>query len=167
MSSERNRQEMEERYCIEQVLRRYCRGVDRGDADLIRSVYHEDATDDHGGFKGKGVDFADRVVAAMQGRVQATMHNLHQTNIDLAGNAARVETYFTAYHRIAEDAGSRLETFGGRYVDRFEKRLGQWKIADRVVVYEWSKVELVAEEYPNEAFTHGKRSKEDLSYQPA
>lgn len=165
MSSDQDRQEMQERYLIEQVLRRYCRGVDRGDAELIRSVYHADATDDHGGFKGKGVDFADRVVASMNGRVQATMHNLHQTNIALNGLAARVETYFTAHHRIAEDGGTRLETFGGRYVDRFEKRFGQWKIADRVVVYDWSKVEQVAQEYPNEAFTHGKRSKDDLSYQ--
>ena len=159
-------QEIEDRYQIEQALRRYCRGVDRGDAELIRSVYHDDATDDHGGFKGKGVDFAERVVEAMRGRMQSTMHNLHQTNISFNGDAARVETYFTAYHRLLEGSTSLLETFGGRYVDRFEKRSGDWKIADRVVVYEWSEIKEVPREYPNEAFQHGKRSKDDLSYQP-
>ncbi|MBH79196.1 MAG: linA-like protein [Gammaproteobacteria bacterium] len=160
-------QEMQDRYEIEQVLRRYCRGVDRGDAELIRSVYHADGTDDHGGFKGLGVEFADRVVEAMAGRVEATMHNLHQINIFPNGDAARVETYFTAYHRLIQEGTTVLETFGGRYVDRFEKRLGQWKIADRVVVYDWSEIKDVPREYPNENFNQGKRSKDDLSYQPA
>ena len=160
-------QEMQDRYEIEQVLRRYCRGVDRGDAELIRSVYFDDATDDHGGFKGKGVDFADRVVEAMRNRVQATMHNLHQTNIAFYADAARLETYFTAYHRVLHDGETVLETFGGRYVDRFEKRAGEWRIADRVVVYDWSEIKNVPREYPNDTFEHGKRSKDDLSYQPA
>ncbi len=111
MSSE-IKQEILDRYEIEQVLRRYCRGVDRGDAELIRSVYHPDATDDHGGFKGLGVDFADRVVAILNQRAQATMHNLHQVNINANGDAARVETYFTAYHRVLEDGATVLEKAG-------------------------------------------------------
>jgi len=157
--------EMQDRYLIEQVLRRYCRGVDRGDAELIRSVYHEDATDDHGGFKGKGIDFADRVVAGMSQRGAATMHNLHQTNIRFEGATAWVETYFTARHRVIIDGATHLETFGGRYADRFERRSGEWKIAHRVVVYDWSKIEAVTREYPHDAFVQGQRSHDDLTYQ--
>ena len=157
--------EIKDRYEIEQVLNRYCRGVDRGDADLIRSVYHDDATDDHGTFKGKGVDFAERVVVALNAHAKATMHNLHQVNIRFSGDRAAVETYFTARHRVAQDGGVRLETFGGRYVDRFEKRREVWKISHRAVVYEWSKIEDVDEEYPHDAFEQGKRSTDDLSYQ--
>ena len=33
---------------IYEVLCTYCRGVDRCDADLVRSAYHEDSYDDHG-----------------------------------------------------------------------------------------------------------------------
>lgn len=33
---------------IREVLLRYCRGVDRCDAALIASCYHEDSLDDHG-----------------------------------------------------------------------------------------------------------------------
>ena len=36
---------------IHEVLMRYCRGIDRCDAELLHSVYHPDATDDHGLFK--------------------------------------------------------------------------------------------------------------------
>ena len=46
---------------IERRLVDYCRGVDRGDAALVASVYHPDGTDDHGSFKGLGVDFAEYV----------------------------------------------------------------------------------------------------------
>ncbi len=163
-------QAVEDRYLIEEVLRQYCRGVDRGDAALIRGVYHPDATDDHGAFKGLGVDFADRVVAAMAERVAATMHNLHQINIRFEDvdqpRRAWTESYFTAVHRVPGEAGGPvLEWFGGRYVDRFERRDGAWKIADRKVVYEWSRIETVAQEYPNDAFTHGVRGPADVSYQ--
>ncbi|MCK9470111.1 MAG: nuclear transport factor 2 family protein, partial [Porticoccaceae bacterium] len=59
---DRELQEMLDRHKIYQVLTRYCRGVDRGDAALIKSVYHDDAIDDHGMFKGLGKDFADWIV---------------------------------------------------------------------------------------------------------
>ena len=33
---------------IRELLTRYCRGVDRMDAELIASAYHPDAIDEHG-----------------------------------------------------------------------------------------------------------------------
>lgn len=153
-----------DRYAIEDMLRQYCRGVDRGDADLIRDVYFEDAEDDHGNFKGTGQDFADYVVAALNDRMLATMHNLHQVNIRFDGNTAYTETYFTAHHRHVEEGATVLDHFGGRYVDRFEKRFGKWKIARRSVVYDWSKVETAEREYDASAFEQGKRNRDDLSY---
>ena len=41
---------------IRQAALRYCRGVDRLDAELMRSAYHDDATDDHGVFVGSAAD---------------------------------------------------------------------------------------------------------------
>ena len=37
---------------IEEVVLRYCRGIDRRDFDLVRSCYHPDARDRHGSFDG-------------------------------------------------------------------------------------------------------------------
>ena len=165
MSSDSVLREMQARYEIEQVLRCYARGVDRGDVALIRAAYHEDGTDDHGEFKGLGRDFAELLVASTRDRWLASQHQLHQSNIALDGETAWVETYFTAYHRVEDaDGETQLETFGGRYVDRFERRVGVWAIADRVVVYDWSRIDTVANAYPSEPFEPGQRSKADLSY---
>ncbi len=160
------RQQMEDRYQIEEVLRQYSRGVDQGDVGLIRGVYHQDALDDHGTFSGSGQDFAEQLVANTKRRWLAAQHLLHQSNIRFAENVAWVETYFTAHHRVLGDGdAAQLETFGGRYVDRFEKRNARWAIAKRVVVYDWSRIENIAREYPHAEFEQGQRSTQDLSYQ--
>ena len=157
--------ELQDRYQIEQVLRRYCRGVDRADADLIASAYHNNSSDDHGSFKGSGQAFAQYLVAATQQSWQASQHLLHQTNIEFDDDRAWVETYFTAHHRLLDDKGETvLETFGGRYVDRFEKHNSRWAISHRSVVYDWSQVQSIDKEYPHQDFATGLRSKQDLSY---
>src|SRR5262245_17777267 len=43
-----------DKQAIQEVLARYCRGVDRADLELLRSVYHPDAIDNHGTFNGNG-----------------------------------------------------------------------------------------------------------------
>ena len=51
-----------------------------------------------------------------------------------------------------------LETFGGRYVDRFERRDGEWRIAHRNLVHEWDKVEHVELAFPPGRYPEGGRS---------
>jgi len=71
-------------------------------------------------------------------RQTMTMHNLANVMIELDGDAAGVETYGVAYH-AGEPAGDIRWNFaaGFRYVDRFERRSGEWRIADRLTVIEW------------------------------
>jgi hypothetical protein len=150
---------------IRDVLMRYCRGIDRLDAELVASVYHDDAYDDHGTFKGRGKDFAVHVMNGLS-RFERTMHFLGNSLIELDGEAAKSETYFVAYHRLRRDDGS-AEDFvaGGRYVDRFERRNGPWLIAKRVVVMEWTRFDEVTREWDaNEHFTIGQRDHGDLVY---
>jgi hypothetical protein len=54
-------------------------------------------------------------------------------------------------------------TAGGRYVDRFERRAGQWKIAERTVVVDWQRVDRVHEPDASQ-LTLGLRSRQDLAY---
>ena len=149
---------------IHRVLVQYCRGVDRGDEALIRDVYWPDATDDHGVYKGSGPDFAGFVVKALNKHALATQHAMQQATIELHGASAFVESYVLARHKVRRDAVLTLETFGGRYIDRFEKRADEWRIAHRQVVVDWSKIEPIAAEYPSESFEQGKRDRGDASY---
>jgi hypothetical protein len=126
---------------IQQVLYRYCRGIDRGDVALIASVYHPGAQDDHGPYKGPGAEFAPWIVAAMDQTGLIGQHHITNILIELEADTARVESYFLAYHpdRLAGAPGEGLAFVGGRYLDRFEKRAGQWKIADRRVIYDFDR----------------------------
>jgi hypothetical protein len=149
---------------IHRVLVQYCRGVDRGDEELIAGCYWPDSIDDHGGYKGSGPGFAPYVVKALNAHAINTQHLVGNVTIELAGARAFVESYVLARHKIRRDGRLVLETFGGRYTDRFEKRGGEWRLAYRQVIHDWSNIVPITAEYPNEAFENGKRSREDITY---
>jgi SnoaL-like domain len=152
-------------HAIRRRLVEYCRGIDRLDVELVRGVYHPDGTDDHGSFVGLGVDFADYAVRRMREGCEATMHVIGNSIIDFAGpDTAFVESQVVAYQQRRDPEGPFLETFGGRYVDRFERRHGDWRIAHRLCVHDWDKVERLALAFPPEKFTEGVRSRADPSY---
>ena len=53
-------QEILDKESIRELVYTYCRAADRHDNKLMRSLYHEDAYDDHGSFfKGKAMEFID------------------------------------------------------------------------------------------------------------
>jgi hypothetical protein len=122
---------------ITDALHRYCRGIDRMDADLIRSAYHSDGYDDHGdAFRGHVEDYITWVLQVLSERFDSTMHTLSNISIDEDGGTASVESYLIAYH-VTRGGGS-LKVFGARYLDRFEDRPGAgWRITHRTLVSEW------------------------------
>ena len=146
---------------IHELLMRYCRGIDRRDATLLREVYHPDATDDHGGFRGAASDFIDWAIEAL-GRDENTSHFIANELVEIDGDVAYGESYFHAVHRRVQKDGSRVDLiFQGRYVDRFERRDGRWGIADRKVVYDRSRMDPVEREFIGDGMLTGKRSRED------
>lgn len=124
-----------DREAIRACLARYCRGIDRADEAALRSAYWEDATDCHGAWNGS----ADGFIAQALRRLREGGRRVHQVNtiaIELFGDQAAVESAFLALQASA--AAPQRETFlCGRYVDRFERRRGEWRIAARTVVYDW------------------------------
>jgi hypothetical protein len=128
---------------IRAVVLRYCRGVDRMDRDLVRSCYHDDATDEHGSFSGGVEDFLEWVFRLL-GRYEVTMHFVGNLLVEVSPDdpdVARSETYGIAFHRGGDDDPRLNLMTGFRYVDRFERRAGEWRIARRVAVTEWSRVD--------------------------
>jgi hypothetical protein len=122
---------------IRRVVLHYCRGIDRLDMDLVRGCYWPDARDRHGAFEGRREEFITWVEPLLR-RHTMTMHHLANVLIEASGNAAGCESYGVAYH-AGEPAGDIRWNYvaGFRYLDRFERRDGQWRIADRVTAIEW------------------------------
>jgi hypothetical protein len=130
---------------IHDALMRYCRGVDRCDADLIRSAFHSDAIDDHGTHRGPASEFVDLIVDGVQKVASMSMHFIGNVLIEVEDDLAYSEAYFVSYLTQTRDGTEYTRSRGGRYVDRFERRNGEWKIALRVVVDDWSRLDPVVE----------------------
>ena len=155
---------------IHDVLMRYCRGVDRADVELLRSVYHLDSVDDHGYWSGPGQDFGEFIVGRLTADALRTTHAVANELIELDGDTARVETYVFAYlwrATGADGSAEALDMFAGRYVDVFDRRDGQWRIASRTVVHDWSCTPQVLPPgigLPLDSFVQGRRDRSDHCY---
>ncbi len=145
--------ELSDRAAIQDCLHRYCRGIDRADEDALRSAYWPDATDRHGPYQGAVEGFFDWAK-----RVWATgprnVHVVTNIMIDFSGpTEAAVESYFTAHQRgTGADGITRQVMLIGRYCDRFEKRGAEWRVAARVVVYDWAEDQPVPQGTETERF---------------
>ena len=75
------------------VLVKYCRSVDRCDREIILSVFHEDAVDDMGSFRGTREEFADRVIKLHTEQYVMTAHYVTNTRTIVEVERARGECY--------------------------------------------------------------------------
>ena len=158
---------------IEDVMRRYARAVDRGDWDLLRSVYHPDAHDDHGEYKGD-IDGLIKWLDIRFANVDNSMHFLGNCLIEFAGpNLALVETYFVSRRLRPPVAGedenacpgdAMCRQAWGRYVDRFERVNGEWRIAHRIVIIDASFTSLAKGGERTGRATWGMRDRSDGLY---
>jgi ketosteroid isomerase-like protein len=135
-------EELEARTAIEDCLKRFARAVDRQDWAVAREAYHDDAFDDHGFFKGPPDQFLAHI-AKLHTHQDHSMH--FNTNVLIEFQScerAFVETYVLVMQRYragapkvpAGTAGLRNMACA-RYLDRFEKRNGDWRVAHRTLVF--------------------------------
>ncbi|UVO50677.1 nuclear transport factor 2 family protein [Sphingomonas sp. SUN019] len=126
-----------DREMIRDCLFRYCRGIDRADEAALRSAYWPDGTDTHGPYQGSASGFIDWAMKTLPS-IERGIHQIHNILIELRGAQAAVETYFTALQRQPGADGAMADVhMAGRYLDRFEKRGEEWRVADRLVVFDW------------------------------
>ncbi len=131
------------------ALTRYARGIDRCDPELVRSTYHPDAYDDHGSYQGDVDGFVAWVKGAVMDTFSCTMHKLGNSLIEIDGDRAFGETYAIAHHVQAQLEVPTDLIMGVRYLDRFEWRSGEWKVAHRVMSFEWERsVEIGPQVFP-------------------
>jgi hypothetical protein len=125
--------ELLDKQAITEGLYRYCRSMDRMDKNLFRRTFHPDMvaqyTPDH------TVNSAEEFMDWMWAYHRNYHNHSHQVSnilIELHGDRAGSESYVHA--RLTRRLGSgrfELMTVMGRYIDRWERRNDQWKIAHR------------------------------------
>jgi ketosteroid isomerase-like protein len=131
-------QELRDKHELRELVTHYCRANDRSDGALLLSCYNPDAHDDHGRFAGSPEGF----LAYLQGGMMhpenrlAVQHSITNMLFEVRGDVAYGETYVQT--RVKQADGS-VRSGGGRYIDRFERRDGAWRIAERRMVLEYAR----------------------------
>lgn len=120
---------------ILECLHRACRGIDRFDRALFLSAFHADALIDVGEFVLDAAAVFDGGRAAHEADQKATQHHITNHVCEIDGDSAHSETYLL-YCGSNRDGTNLLA--GARYIDRLEYRGGQWRIAFRQILMEWS-----------------------------
>lgn len=153
----------DDRQQIAEQLYRYCRAMDRMDAELGYSIWHDHGEADYGEsiFRGTGRGFIDFVNAA-HARMIAHSHQVTTIIIELDGDRAASESYVTTALRIADGDQINEVTSRGRYLDRWSYRGGRWAIDTRIYAHDFDDVRAVT---PGPIPSALRRDKTDLSYQ--
>lgn len=173
-------QVMLDKQAVAEVMMTYCRAIDHMDEALLRTVFHPDSKHHHG-FKGpsSASDGTPDFVAYALGVLRTyhrTHHHLGNIFVEIDGDVAFTEAYFTAYHRLRAKSDPRAgasafdtemdRIVAGRYLDRMEKRGGAWKITHRTGLTDWQRIEAPFSkgmgDVPPEL--RGHQSTEDLVY---
>lgn len=161
-------QAMVDKHKITELVYAYCKAADRCDTELMRTLYHEDAIDEHGiFFSGNAMDFVDKL-PEIEAPMKILHHNITTINIKLDGDYAEGEIYMIAMHS-GEVEGKQFDLLvGGRYFDKYEKRAGVWKMSHRAIVADWVHFDepskIVMDHPMIEGALIGKRGPEDPSY---
>jgi hypothetical protein len=140
-NTDRGLQELLDKQAIREVMNRYCRGVDRRDPDMIASAYHRDAYDDHCGWEFTGETVGPGIAQWMSDVTLMTSHQITNITVAIDGDFAGAESYYLETHilKAGVPGSGDTPTKGitmGRYVDRLERRHGEWRIVHRRVVSE-------------------------------
>lgn len=134
-------QDLANRQDIHDCLLRFCRGMDRFDRELYLSAFHDDAEMAAGPYVGDVPGCWDWAMPMHRDGQVLTHHLLLNHHVEIQGDVAHSECYyqFVARNHPWEEGGDETVLLaGGRYIDRLEKRGGDWKIALRTNVIEWS-----------------------------
>ena len=122
----------------------------------------------NGIFNGNALEFAEFIIPMLQS-MRCTMHRISNTLIQIDGDRAAVETYVEAYHLADGENGAQQDiVVGGRYVDRFERRGGEWRIAHRTFVHDWNQNPAATVVWDGPLYgkldVRGRRDRDDPSY---
>lgn len=159
-------QQLLDRQAIHECIKRTARGNDRFDIDLIVGSYHDDGQHELGQRLISGQDYGDHANHAHAGIAEANLHNVTMHLCEIDGDTAHAESYVIGL--FADKGGEMSRVLAGRYIDRLERRNGEWKIALRratvEVALEGRAILPNGSGMPGSGYLLGNRDRTDPSY---
>ena len=160
-------QHLKDRVAILDCIAGHARGCDRHDVELLTSMYHGDGVDVHGATVNAGPAYAVWANDVHRASSSNHLHNITTHTCEIAGDEAHAESYVLV--TLLSPDGTTATVMCGRYVDRLERRDGEWRIAVRRATVELAYTAdarlLQSPLFTAEGYEHGTRDRTDLSYQ--
>lgn len=160
-------EELAARDSLRRLVTAYSRAVDRRDFPLLRSLYHDDAYEEHGEMFVGGPEAYVAFVEKALSNYAATAHYVVNTNFEIDGDRAEGEVYKINYHRTHGPDAYEIIT-GSRSLDRYRRDKGEWRFLGRSITLDWSNKRAVdADAYRDFAAGSppGRPGPDDLSYE--
>lgn len=156
-----------DRQAILDCICRHSRGHDRHDSALLASVYHRDGVDEKGWAINPAVEYPSWANAQHEMISQQHTHNITTHLCEIDGDSAQAESYVLL--GLLSPDGASAQIISGRYIDRLEKRDGEWRIVlrrstlDLLVAGDPSMLQ--DPNFQERGYVKGMRDGRDISYQ--
>lgn len=160
-------QDLLDRQAIFDCIKRNSRGNDRFDVELVTSSYHDDGLHDTGTRQVSGREYGEHANGAHRLLFDANLHNVTMHTCEIDGDTAHAESYSLGL--FLDKGAETARVLAGRYIDRLEKRDGEWRIVLRRAT-----VEIALEgkaalpkgmPLPGSNYLRGNRDRGDPSYE--
>jgi 3-phenylpropionate/cinnamic acid dioxygenase small subunit len=137
---------------LNRLVYRYAAAVDASDEagfldvfhpDARLRVYHPEAEEPFVDHAGHGM--IGQVLPTMRTMYRRTAHLMTNHLVDVDGDQASGTLLCTARHLMKDPDDVNVLVVVIRYVDRYERRAGAWRIADRQIRFLWSERDLMVD----------------------
>jgi hypothetical protein len=160
-------QELMDRQAIFDCIKRSSRGTDRFDVELITGSYHTDGLHELGQQLISGHEYGEHANHAHRAICDVNLHNITMHMCEIDGDVAHAESYVIGL--FADKGGETSRMLAGRYIDRLEKRDGEWRIVLRratvEVAMEGRAILPNGKTPPGSGYLKGDRDRTDPSYE--
>jgi len=135
--------ELLDKQAIAEAIYRYAQGIDRRDPECLSSVFTSDAVLHYGVglYEGPASGLIANWAPDKPSPFLLTHHHVGNILVYFRSpDRAKAITYVNAVHRARRHGKLVDELVRARYFDKFVKTGGEWRIAERRLVYDWSHV---------------------------
>jgi hypothetical protein len=164
---ERQLQYLIDRQQILDCIVRTSRGNDRFDGERISGAYHADGIHELGRLQICGSDYGTHANHAHAAIAEVNLHNVTMHSCEINGDVAHAESYVIGL--FLDKGCETARILAGRYIDRVERRDGQWKIVLRratvEIPLEGKAILPNRKTVPGSGYLKGSRDTSDPSYE--